>query len=127
MVRQWEEFSIGPKDKNGYLHVTLSKKGEILIGAAAFERLGKPEAAVLLFDRTNTTIGILPTNRHAANAYPLKGKANVRYRMVRASRFCRHYGIRVDRTTAFNSVEIDEEGVLVLDLKTTIPIGKIAQ
>jgi len=124
MVRQWEEFPFGPNGADDHLHVTLSKKGEISIGAMAFEKLGSPEMAVLLFDKVNSVIGVLPTNRHAANAYPLKSKPGAKYRMVRANRFCRHYGIRVDRTVAFVAPEIDPEGVLVLDLRATTGIGK---
>ena|SRR5664279_4838288 len=124
MVRQWEEFPIGPGSGDDDLHVTLSKKGEILIGANAFERLGKPDAAVLLFDKVNSTIGVLPADRKAGNAYPLLAKPKGRHRIIRANKYCRHYGIRVDRTIAFNTPEIDDEGVLVLKLKTTTVIGK---
>ena len=123
MIRQWEEFPVGPNDEAGNLHVTLSRKGEILLGAAAFERLGKPEAAVLLFDKINSVIGLLPSPSRNQNAYPLKAKSKARHRIVRANKFCRHYGIRVDRTVAFNMPEIDEEGILVLNLRTTTAIG----
>ena len=47
-----------------------------------------------------------------------------RHRVIRASRFCSHYGIRTDRTITFSDVRINEEGILVLDLKTTTAIGK---
>jgi hypothetical protein len=123
MVRQWEEFPVGPGDGSGEMHVTLSRKGEILVGAAAFEKWGEPEAAVLLFDKINSVIGLMPSNSHASNAYPLKTKAKARYRVVRAYRFCRHHGIKVDRTVAFNEPEIDE-GVLVLNLKQTRVVGR---
>lgn len=123
-VSQWEEFPVGPDTAADEMHVTLSKKGEILVGAVAFEKLGKPDTAVLLFDKVNSRIGLLPSNRHASNAYPLKTKANVRYRMVRAARFCRHHGIKVDRTVAFCNAEIDGDGILVLDLRSTRGVGK---
>lgn len=124
MVRQWEEFTVGPKDLENELHVTLSRKGEILIGAKAVVTMGEPEAAVLLFDKVNSVIGLMPSNEHVKNAYPLKSKAKARYRIVRASRFCRKYGIKVDKTVAFNEPEIDEEGILVLNLKETRAVGR---
>lgn len=124
MVSQWEEFPVGPDTDADQMHVTLSKKGEILVGAVAFEKLGKPDMAVLLFDKVNSRIGLMPSNRHAANAYQLKANANVRHRMVRASRFCRHHGIKVDRTVAFCNAEIDGDGILVLDLRSTRGVGK---
>ena len=123
-VRQWEEFPVGPGGDADHLHVTLGKKGEIVIGAVAFEKFGKPEAAVLLFDKVNSVIGLLPSHRRAENAYPLIVKTNGRHRVVRANRFCRHHGIRVERTIAFNKPEIDGEGILVLDLKATSGLGK---
>ena len=119
MIKQWEEFSVGPGGLADELHVTLSRKGEILIGAKAFVKLGEPEAAVLLFDKVNSLIGLRPSNENAENAHPLKAKAKARYRVVRAYRFCRKYGIKVDKTVAFNEPEIDEEGVLVLNVKAT--------
>ena len=124
MVRQWEEFMVGPGDVEHDLHVTLSRKGEILIGAKAFEKWGEPEAAVLYFEKVSSLIGLMPSNPHASNAYPLKSKAKVRYRVVRAYRFCRNHGIKVDRTVAFNDPEIDEDGRLVLNLKATRTVGK---
>ena len=125
MVEQWEEFPIGPRDPESNLHVTLSRKGEILVGARAFESFGEPEAAVLLFDKLNSRIGLLPSHRRVENAYPLTIKSEkYRHRVIRAYRFCRHHKIKTDRTIAFNNVTINEEGVMVLDLKTTSVIGK---
>jgi hypothetical protein len=122
MIRQWEEFLVGPMDAAEELHVTLSRKGEILIGAKAFVRWGEPEAAVLLFDKINSVIGLRPSNEQASNAYPLKAKAKARYRILRANRFCRKHGIKFERTVAFNEAQIEEDGVLVLGLKDTRPV-----
>ena len=124
MVRQWEEFLIGPRDPATDLHVTLNRKGEFLIGARTFERLGKPDAAVLLFDKMNDTIGIMPAHSRVANAYPLKRRSQNGHRLLSAYRFCRHHGISVSRRVVFNDVTIDTEGILELNLRTTTAIGK---
>ena len=124
MINQWEEFPIGPNTADETLHVTLSRKGEILIGVRTFEKLGRPAAAILLFDRLHHMIGVLPSNHHAKNAYPLKSKVGGSHRLIRANKFCRHYGIRVDRTIAFGTPKINEDGILILDLGTTSIIGK---
>jgi len=123
MDRQWEEYKIGPKENRRRLHVTLSTRGEILIGAKTFDQLGRPDAAVLLFDRENSSIGIRPTHPRVENAYLLSPKKKGRHRVLRASAFCRKYGIRVEATTAFASPVIDK-GILVLDLKETIAAGR---
>ncbi len=124
MIKQWEEFTVGPRDLVSELHVTLNRKGEIMVGAAACERLGKPNVAVLLFDKLNSLIGVQPASSRAANGYPLVTKTGARHRLIRANRFCRHYGIKVDRTVAFIKPEIDDDGVLVLSLRNTRVVGK---
>lgn len=124
MIRQWEEFPVGPNGDPEKLHVTLGKKGEILVGAKTFEKMRRPEAVVLLFDKLNSVIGLMPSHIRAANAYPFKQKSQAKYRIIRANRFCRHHGIKVDRTVAFNKPEIDTDGILVLDLKSTSVIGR---
>jgi len=116
---------IGPDNPNGNLHVTLSSKGELLLGARVYEKLGKPTSAVLLYDKLNSVIGIRPSHERAVNAYPFKSKPTVTYKVLRAYKFCRHFGIRVDRTIAFNMPEIDGRGMLHLDLKRTTVVGKL--
>lgn len=125
MIRKWEEFPEGPRVVSRDMHVTLNRKGEIMIGAAAYERFGEPEMAKLYFDWDNKTIGVLPANRSAKNAYPLKGKKeHYRHRTIRANRFCRAWGIHVPGTTAFNNPAI-EDGMLVLNLKDARVIGRV--
>ncbi|HQZ96300.1 MAG TPA: hypothetical protein PLP21_08270 [Pyrinomonadaceae bacterium] len=124
MIKHWEEFTIGPKDVSSELHVSLNRKGEILIGANAFEKLGRPGQAVLLFDRVNRLIGISPASKITKHAYPLLQKSGGRHRVIRANRFIRHHQIQVPRTVAFHTAEIDEDSVLVLDIKATRVIGK---
>ncbi len=119
----WEEFEQGP-NQAGDLRVTLSRKGEIMLGARAMEKLGRPDCGGLMFDRLNSLIGVKASNRHARNAYPTVLKMKGRHRMVRANKFCRHYGIQFERTRAFVSARVDENGVLVLDLKETKAAGK---
>ena len=123
IVSHWEEFPVGPNGVGNELHVTLSRKGEILVGARAFEKLGNPEATVLFFDKVNSLIGLRPTHPRTANAYPFTVKKGCRYRLVRAAKFCRHHGIRVERTVAFNTPKI-EKGMLVLDLKASSGVGR---
>lgn len=105
------------------LLVTLSRKGEILIGAEAFEKMGEPDSAVLLFDRGNHAVGIAAAEADAVNAYPMIAKKNCRHRVIRANLFCRHHQVLVPRTAAFGRAEIDEDGILVLDLRTLVGIG----
>lgn len=121
MERKWEEFGEGPNDRENGLHVTLGRKCELLIGAAAFRKLGEPDAVVLLFDRDTRAVGVRPAHIRAENAFPTKVKTRGSHRLVRAFRFCKHHGISVDRTARFRNAVI-ENGVLVLDTNTMVNV-----
>ncbi|MEP6945535.1 MAG: hypothetical protein ABJA02_06415 [Acidobacteriota bacterium] len=124
IVRQWEEFAVGPGDAGRRMHVSMDRKGTLLLGRTVFELMGEPEAVVLLFDRINSTIGVRPAQTLQANAYPILAKTGVTCRVIRSNRFCRHYSIRVPNTVAFDHPQIDPDGTLVLDLKTTRNVSR---
>lgn len=106
------------------MHVTLSPRNVILLNGNVFERLGSPEAVVMLFDKVNSVIGINPVPPSRTNAFRLATKTRGRNRLIRVTPFCKHYGITVDRTTAFLNPEVDGDGVLRLDLKETIVVDR---
>ncbi len=120
MISHWEEFKPGPTPKlEERLHATLSRKGLIFLNGNIHELMGGPDAVVLLFDKINSVIGLNPVSPNVSNAFRLKPKPPGRHRIIHASPFCRHYGIAVDNTTVFLNPQIDEDGVLRLDLKAT--------
>lgn len=125
--RCWEEFPVGPLGARGGdgLRVTLDPKGAFMIGAKAFEKMGRPDAAVLLFDRKAGVIGICPARASTPNGYPMIEKKNGRHRVLRANVFCRHYGIHVGRTAAFGTAWIDEDGILELELRSLVGLGRV--
>ena len=124
MIKNWEEFALGPENRREQVHVTVNEKGEIMIGATASEMLGEQyDWAVLLYDRWNGIIGIAPIKERAANAFPIVKKSKGRHRVIRAGRFMRYYGIYMPQTTACKA-ELDEEGCLVLDLRATRAVRK---
>lgn len=122
MERNWEEFNEGPKDVESGLHVTLSRKGEFTIGAAACRQLGEPAAVVLLFDRATRVMGVRPAHIRAENAYQVHRKLGGSHGVIRAIRFCKHHSLRVDQTVRFRTTAI-EDAVLVLDTKTMVNIN----
>ena len=122
MISHWEEFNAGPTQPlSERIHVTLNKRNVILLNGNIHEKFGSPEAVTLLFDKVNSIIGINPASPRVANAFPVKQKTRGRDRLIRATPFCKHHGIMVDCTTAFLNPEIDEDGVLRLDLNATTP------
>ena len=120
MISHWEEFAAGPTQPlEDRMNVTLSPRSVIHINGNIHDRLGNPDAVRLLFDKVNSIIGIDSAPASLPNAFPVKTKGSGRNRVIWASPFCKHYGIKVDQVTAFINVEIDEDGVLRLDLRST--------
>ncbi len=79
-----------------------------------YKRLGKPKAAVLLFNRRHNVIGVSPAHAELEDAFPIRHKLG--NWVIHASSFCQHYGIKVEKTQVFLRPDIDEDGVLRLDL-----------
>jgi hypothetical protein len=45
--------------------------------------------------------------------------------MVHASPFCRNYGIRVSGTVSFVDIELNNDGLLILDLNKTTRVSRV--
>jgi len=118
MLCRWEVFEDGPiTAPEDRLHASLSARNDLLLNGNILERLGNPEAVLLMFDRLNEIIGVNPAPPTLPNAFPLKTRKTGRHRIIHATPFCKRFGIRVDATTTFLTPEIDEDGVLRLDLR----------
>ncbi len=120
-MRTWDEFFGGPNlagDKR--LYVSLNRKGVLLLNKRAFEKIGAPKAAILLYDRRNSTIGLRAATPDTKHAFPFKRKPFE----IRAMPFCRHHKLKVPRTISFPNPEIDPDGTLLLDLHTAIEVGR---
>lgn len=118
MARQWEKFMGGPTTSSrDRLHVTLNKKGVIMMNRKTFTELGSPKAAVLFFDKKASVIGVSPAHERLREAFPVKEKAG--YWHINAIPFCREFGIQMSGTEVFIYADTNEQGVLELDLKST--------
>lgn len=123
MEEEWEEFEYGPRTDYGELRVTMSRVGQISLGAKAMKDLGDPTAAMLLYKPKERMIGLRPVHPRHPKAIPLRSNFRDNYRLLRANRFCKHYGIEITRTLMFNTPVI-EDGLLMLDLKAVTYIGR---
>ena len=119
MARQFEKFMDGPfipsRDR---MHITLNKWGVFQMNRKAYETLGKPAAVVLFFEKATGMIGISAAHQRLRESFPLKNKGNMHW-TINAIPFCRHFGIRIDGTEAFADPELDDKGMMHLDLRTT--------
>ena len=99
-------------------YVTMNRRGYIVFSRKTYERLGEPEAFHLLFDAVNNRIGLRPTEPGMVDAYPAAKYGKHGGRLVRAWRLMEECGIELPGTIQFESAELDQDGVLVLDLRT---------
>jgi len=102
-------------------HVTLSPRGEFYLNYGAMLKLGEPVAVRLMFDKEERLVGIAAGPLNAKASFELRAKygPDTPARIFRATSFCQHLGILPDRTILFREPQI-RDGVLVLDLKTTV-------
>lgn len=100
------------------LHVTLNGKGEIVFNRSTWNRLGSPDAVHILYDKTNNRIGLKPTRLAIDDAYPIQKNNRHGSRKVRAYRLLAEYAIDLPETVQFPTARIDEDGILILDLRT---------
>ena len=99
-------------------YVTLNRRGFIIFSRKTYERLGSPSAFVLMFDPTNNRIGLKPSVAGTSNAYRVGPHGKHGGKLVRAWRLLYEFNIDVTETLEFQGVDVDQEGTLVLDLRT---------
>lgn len=119
--RNWEECPREARESRWTsLYATLNPHGDIVISRHTHEMLGAPDSYVLLFDRERAVIGLRPARSEVEkNAYPARGRGRHGGRRIRGYRLCREFGIRVDHTVRFHRCQMDNMGILLLDLKDT--------
>jgi hypothetical protein len=125
MYKHFVEFQGMPNrvDKQR-VRVTLNSRGVMLLNGKAYEAMKSPAAVTLLFDEVNKIIALKPTDTNRKNAFAVKAKDKWNNRTVHTSPFCKHFNIKVERTILFNEVDIDNEGLMKLELTKTTTIGR---
>jgi hypothetical protein len=98
------------------IYVSMNREGSIVLNRTLYVRLGEPAAVHILFDRVNNRIALKPTIAAMRNAYPVGKKR--RGRIIYAKRLLREFGIDLPDTIEFRDAEIDQDGQLILDLRT---------
>lgn len=119
MRSNWSECPGG--DQRGHwasMYVTMNPKGHIVFSRRVHERLNEAKTVLMLFDNVNSRIGLKPCGPSTKNAYAVCKSGNHGGRIVRALRVMQEYAIELPETIQFNDVEFDEDGILILDLRT---------
>ncbi len=119
-ILHWETFKGGPtKPENQAFAITINHKKVLTLNKFTVKTLNNPEAVILMFDKKESVIGVVPSNMREKYAFPLKPKGGGLNFVVHTAPFCRHFNIRIDKTEKFDHPELDDQGVLRLDLKNT--------
>ena len=124
--RNWEECPREAKEARwAQLYATLNPDGDIVISAFTHKTLGEPDSYLLLFDRERSVIGLRPARSAVEkNAYPARDRGRHGGKRIRGYRLCREFGINVGQTVRFHRCQLDNDGVLILDLNDVRTMGK---
>ena len=116
--RNWEECPREAAESRwASLYATLNRAGDIVISRYTHEVLGAPDSYLLLFDRERSVIGLRPARGAVErNAYPARDRGRHGGKRIRGYRLCREFGITVRQTVRFHRCQLDNDGVLILDL-----------
>jgi hypothetical protein len=119
MQIEWKVVPRGdvhPSDSRVY--VTMNGKGEIVLNGTAYKRMGEPAAFLLMYNPPNSLIALKPTAAAMKNAYPARKHGRRNGRVIRALRLLTDNNIKLPDTIEFKDADIDQDGVLILDLRT---------
>lgn len=96
----------------------MNRKGEIVMNGTTWHRSGAPAAYLVMYNQPNSLIGLKPTGVGIKNAYPARKQGRRDGRVVRAYRLLNQLGLKLPDTIEFRDAEIDQDGQIILDLRT---------
>ena len=98
--------------------VTMNPMGDIAMSRRTWENMGSPGGFVMLFDKVNSRIGLKPSKHGMRNFYPAISVGVSGGRVVRGHRLTKEFGIKLPMTIQFQDLDTDDDGILILDLRT---------
>ena len=127
--KKWEKFrggpQAGPAAMRNQVRVTINRKGLIFMNVRMFTEMGRPKAVALYYNREDDAIAVQPAYERFDEHF-LVVKRQTGW-AVHASTFCRHWGISVPNTERFLRPDLDNEGILYLNLRETVTVGGIVR
>ena len=123
LEKRFKKFLGGPgRLDREQMRVALYPNGEFYLNNKAYTALGRPKAVAFYYDEESNVIAIEPANpRFVQNFLPVKKGCGW---AIHGSSFCRHFGIKPDVAERFNRPDINNEGILLLDLRDTSTTGR---
>ena len=102
-----------------------NSRGEIVFNDALHRDLKDTVNVELFYDPETQCIAIgypTPGDKHFFRVR--KHGRNGRSSVVRAARLLKQFGIKIDRTLVFEDIDVVDGPMLVLDLRTAVPIER---
>ena len=96
----------------------MHANGDIKFTRVTWELLDRPDHVIVLFNRATETIALKPIRSSITNAFAVFPTGKHGARVVRADSLVRQFHIRFENTLRFHHAEIDDEGILLLELST---------
>lgn len=125
MRPNWNEVQRGDiRTQWAGMNVTMNPQGWIALSRVTYERMGSPKAFVVLFDPVNNRIGLKPAALTTRNAFPVRVYSRHGAKVIRAGRLIKDYRIDLPATVKFDDADTDQDGILLLDLRTARVIGR---
>ena len=124
--RNWELCPRGAEESRWQmLYASVNRHGDIVISRRTHETCGAPEAYQLLYDRERDVIGLRPARiDKEKDAYPARPRGRHGGRRIRGHRMMREFGINISSTRVFDRCQLDNQGVLILDLRDSRTVGR---
>jgi hypothetical protein len=114
----WVEFKEdGWRVRRTSPRVSLTKGRHFRFNQKALDLIGSPKAVRFMFDMGLGRIGVRAIDPEAPHSFEVR-KEKGTLSIVSGALFCDHMGIRPENTIEFQSVRVDDEGTLLLDLTT---------
>lgn len=98
--------------------VMLNAGRAFRLNKMALDMIGNPKAVQFLFDVGQSRIGIQAVDPEASHSFLVTKETAGQCSSIRGAMFCNYYGIKPEHTIEFQSVRVDDENTLILDLKT---------
>ena len=98
------------------IYVTMNQAGSIVLSKTTVQRLGCPEAVLIMLDATSFRLALKPVKATEPHAYPLRRYGRSGGKIIRAYRLLTEFGLKAPDTVEFIEPVIDDEGKLVLNL-----------
>jgi hypothetical protein len=129
MKMNWETFEGQQYIRRGRKEPRVTFcKGTFYLNRSAYEAMDCLAAVEMLFEPRRRAIGLKPIAPGKRNAFAIKrhDKRGSHHR-ISAAAFCKQYHLRFDRTVLFDQADLNNDGVMVLDLEKTVATGRGAR